>query len=81
MIYAYKTMESPIGELKLVASGKGLAAILWENDNPKRVRLTPQILKNENPFLSQQNGMILSAVHVVPKRRRQRGRNDRKIDD
>jgi methylated-DNA-[protein]-cysteine S-methyltransferase len=35
----YKTVASPVGELKLVASDKGLAAILWENDDPKRVRL------------------------------------------
>jgi methylated-DNA-[protein]-cysteine S-methyltransferase len=37
--YVYKTMKSPIGLLKLVASDQGLAAILWENDDPKRVRL------------------------------------------
>jgi len=35
----YKTMKSPVGDLKLVASERGLAAILWENDDPKRVRL------------------------------------------
>jgi methylated-DNA-[protein]-cysteine S-methyltransferase len=39
MTYAYKTMVSPVGELKLVASDKGLAAILWENDDPNRIRL------------------------------------------
>jgi methylated-DNA-[protein]-cysteine S-methyltransferase len=32
-------MPSPVGVLKLVASDKGLAAILWENDRPDRVRL------------------------------------------
>jgi methylated-DNA-[protein]-cysteine S-methyltransferase len=37
--FVYKIMKSPVGELKLVASDQGLAAILWENDNPKRVRL------------------------------------------
>jgi methylated-DNA-[protein]-cysteine S-methyltransferase len=37
--YVSKTMASPIGVLKLVASDEGLAAILWENDDPKRVRL------------------------------------------
>ncbi len=37
--YSYKTMKSPVGRLKLVASERGLAAILWENDDPKRVRL------------------------------------------
>lgn len=35
----YKTMKSPVGELKLVASDKGLIAILWENDDPDRVQL------------------------------------------
>jgi methylated-DNA-[protein]-cysteine S-methyltransferase len=37
--YAHKTVKTPVGLLKLVASDKGLAAILWENDDPKRVRL------------------------------------------
>lgn len=39
MSYVYKTMPSPIGELKLIGSEKGLAAILWENDDPLRVRI------------------------------------------
>jgi methylated-DNA-[protein]-cysteine S-methyltransferase len=37
--YFCKTMASPVGKLKLVASDAGLAAILWENDNPRRVPL------------------------------------------
>jgi methylated-DNA-[protein]-cysteine S-methyltransferase len=39
MNYASKTMASPVGNLRLVASDKGLAAILWEGDDPRRVRL------------------------------------------
>lgn len=39
MAYVYKIVDSPVGTLKLVANGNGLAAILWENDDPKRVRL------------------------------------------
>jgi len=39
MAYAFTTMATPVGQLKLVASDNGLAAILWENDDPKRVRL------------------------------------------
>ncbi len=42
MTYYFKTMPSPVGELTLIASDKGLAAILWENDDPMRVRLTPR---------------------------------------
>lgn len=39
--YFYKTMASPVGLLTLVANEQGLAAVLWENDDPKRVRLSP----------------------------------------
>ncbi len=34
-----KLMASPVGKLKLVASEKGLVAILWKNDDPRRVVL------------------------------------------
>jgi methylated-DNA-[protein]-cysteine S-methyltransferase len=37
--YVGKTVESPVGVLTLVASDAGLAAILWPNDDPERVRL------------------------------------------
>lgn len=49
--YAYKWMASPVGKLKLVASDKGLAAILWENDDPKRVRLGPLVEDAAHPVL------------------------------
>jgi methylated-DNA-[protein]-cysteine S-methyltransferase len=39
MEYVYKTMASPVGALTLVGRGERLAAILWENDKPTRVRL------------------------------------------
>jgi methylated-DNA-[protein]-cysteine S-methyltransferase len=51
MNLAYKMMESPIGELKLVASDKGLVAILWENDNPRRVRLSEAVRDERHPVL------------------------------
>ncbi len=37
----FKWIPSPVGPLKLVGHDGGLAAILWENDNPRRVRLGP----------------------------------------
>jgi methylated-DNA-[protein]-cysteine S-methyltransferase len=43
----YKTMTTPVGELKLVASDNGLAAILWENDDPRRVP-TGSLTADEN---------------------------------
>ena len=49
--YSYKTMKSPVGRLKLVASERGLAAILWENDDPKRVRLAPLVEDKSHPVL------------------------------
>ena len=51
MSYATSKMASPVGELTLVASDKGLAAILWENDDPARVRLSPQVEDDEHPVL------------------------------
>ena len=39
MSNAHKKMKSPVGQLTLVASDKGLAAILWEDDDPLRVRI------------------------------------------
>jgi methylated-DNA-[protein]-cysteine S-methyltransferase len=49
--YHCKTMPSPVGELTLVASDKGLAAILWENDAPDRVKLGEMIESKEHPLL------------------------------
>ncbi|KFX66186.1 methylated-DNA--[protein]-cysteine S-methyltransferase [Paraburkholderia fungorum] len=51
MTYAYKLMHSPVGELKLVANGNRLAAILWENDKPNRVRLPESIEADDRPIL------------------------------
>jgi methylated-DNA-[protein]-cysteine S-methyltransferase len=51
MTYAFKTVPSPVGELKLIASDKGLAAILWENDDPDRVRLGPLVENAGHPVL------------------------------
>jgi methylated-DNA-[protein]-cysteine S-methyltransferase len=49
--YFYKTVEAPVEALKLVASHKGLAAILWENDDPKRVRLGELLEAVDHPIL------------------------------
>jgi methylated-DNA-[protein]-cysteine S-methyltransferase len=49
--YAYKLMDSPVGQLKLVANGDCLAAILWENDKPNRVRVGEPVEANDRPVL------------------------------
>ena len=51
MSLAYKIIESPVGKLKLVATDKGLVAILWENDKPRRVRLSELIEDKQHPVL------------------------------
>jgi len=51
MAYTFITLPSPVGELKLVANGSRLAAILWENDKPNRVRLGPMSEAPDNPVL------------------------------
>ncbi len=53
MTYATRTMASPVGELTLIASEKGLAAILWENDDPARVRLAPRVEGAGHPVLEE----------------------------
>ena len=48
----YKFIATPIGRLKLVASDKGLVAILWDNDSPRRVRLSEVVERPEHPVLA-----------------------------
>ncbi len=51
MTYRFTTMFSPVGELTLVASDAGLVAILWENDEPDRVRLGTMTRDESDPVL------------------------------
>jgi methylated-DNA-[protein]-cysteine S-methyltransferase len=51
MSYFHKTIASPVGDLKLVAGEEGLVAILWENDDPKRVPLGPITERLDHPIL------------------------------
>ena len=49
--HVYKRMQSPVGTLTLVATDEGLAAILWPNDRPLRVRLNLEAEENGHPVL------------------------------
>jgi methylated-DNA-[protein]-cysteine S-methyltransferase len=51
MQYVYKYMNTPVGKLTLIGSDNGLAAILWENDNPGRVRAKAEIEDDKHPVL------------------------------
>lgn len=47
----FKLMDSPVGTLTLVASEAGLSAVLWENDDPHRVRLGALCESRGHPVL------------------------------
>jgi len=49
--YVSKVIGSPVGPLTLVASSAGLAAILWKDDNPRRVRLGEVVEEGTNSIL------------------------------
>ncbi|WP_425918160.1 methylated-DNA--[protein]-cysteine S-methyltransferase [Acinetobacter sp. TSRC1-2] len=51
MELAFLEMASPVGTLKLVAHETALVAVLWENENPKRVRLAELIEQIDHPIL------------------------------
>src|SRR3546814_15772364 len=44
-------IASPVGALKLIASDRGLRAVLWEHDSPTRVRIGELIARPDHPTL------------------------------
>ena len=51
MKLAFMEMASPVGQLKLVATETSLVAVLWETENPNRVRLAELIENVQHPIL------------------------------
>ncbi len=51
MMLFYKEIESPVGRLKLVASPNALVAVLWEREQPNRVKLDAATLDPQQPIL------------------------------
>ena len=51
MMQFTKTVASPVGELTLIATDAGLSALLWPNDDPKRVRVGERVAAPEHPIL------------------------------
>jgi methylated-DNA-[protein]-cysteine S-methyltransferase len=47
----YKEIESPVGKLKLVANSNALVAVLWEREQPKRVKLDTATLDPQHAIL------------------------------
>lgn len=58
MALSRKTVPSPVGELTLVASDAGLVAILWPDDDPRRVRLGALRYAPEHPVLVETAGQL-----------------------
>jgi methylated-DNA-[protein]-cysteine S-methyltransferase len=58
MTYAFKTMPSPVGALTLVAGARGLAAILWEDDRPGRVKLGVMEERPDHPVLAEAEAQL-----------------------
>jgi methylated-DNA-[protein]-cysteine S-methyltransferase len=53
MKYYHKTIASPVGRLKLIASEKGLAAVLWIRERPHPMELAAKIEVADHPLLLQ----------------------------
>ena len=53
MTYACRMMTSPVGELTLVANEAGLMAVLWQDDDPHRVRLNQRVEHRDHPVLDE----------------------------
>ncbi|AXY55901.1 methylated-DNA--[protein]-cysteine S-methyltransferase [Acinetobacter chinensis] len=51
MKLSFMEMASPVGQLKLVATETALVAVLWENENPNRVRLAELIENVQHSIL------------------------------
>lgn len=53
MSFVYRTMGSPLGTLTLVGSDRGLAAVLWQDDDPSRVGPGAITKDTRHPILRQ----------------------------
>lgn len=51
MTYRYRKLASPFGELTLVAKDDALAAVLWPDDRPGRVKLGEMTEVPDHPVL------------------------------
>jgi methylated-DNA-[protein]-cysteine S-methyltransferase len=58
MSFYYKTIDSPVGKLKLIASDQGLVAILWGKDKPNRVKLDTTVESKNHPILLEGNKQL-----------------------
>jgi methylated-DNA-[protein]-cysteine S-methyltransferase len=53
MSFVFRTVASPVGRLTLVGNDRGLAAVLWEGDEPSRLRFGAVTPAAGHPILVQ----------------------------
>lgn len=51
MALSYREVKTPVGRMKIVASERGLRAILWPDDDPSRVKFDVEPRRSTNPIL------------------------------
>ena len=56
LVYMY--MDSPVGALKLVAHDQALVAVMWDNEDHKRVRLAKPLEDHQHPMLQRVKKLI-----------------------
>ncbi|MDB6444633.1 MULTISPECIES: methylated-DNA--[protein]-cysteine S-methyltransferase [Pseudomonas] len=59
MLPSCKTIQSPVGQLILVARETKLAAVLWENERLNRVRLGPLEEDSQHPVLKETERQLM----------------------
>ena len=57
--FAHKKITTPSGKLTLISNGSALAAILWENDSPERVRIDQGEQSETDPILIKAEKQLL----------------------
>jgi methylated-DNA-[protein]-cysteine S-methyltransferase len=58
--FSHKIVISPVGQLTLVASDVALVAVLWENDDPGRIRVGLSIERSDHPILGKVTEQLAS---------------------
>ena len=53
MTLVFSYLQSPVGRLKLVAGDAGLVAVLWEDEDPDRVRLGGLVERPDHAVLAE----------------------------
>ncbi|SHM79874.1 methylated-DNA-[protein]-cysteine S-methyltransferase [Chitinophaga jiangningensis] len=52
-MYYHRKINTPVGELQLIATDKGLRAILWEDEDGSRVKLPVNGAQSAHPVLDE----------------------------